>query len=193
MTSYYTYLLLGPQVYSKHYTSPPEPPRDQELLPIKIELFSLKKSNSTKRISAMFGFSEDLSSFFKSFDSDREKEILDYMSRIPINPMSRQGLINLLNSDKSIEEILPQIPVGLLISTLEKYTKNSLVRSALGVTAESICNLLIGYKIYTISHYIGLKFSVINFKLGVSDARGNTIKKDYFSMAYFLAQMIINQ
>ena len=187
MSNYYVYVLLGPTVYYKYYTSPPDPPSETELLPIKREILSLKKASSLPGKCLALGLSKDLTNIIKHEDPIRDQEIYDLMSKIHINPLPKTDLEALLNSDQSKVNIVSKIPLGLIIKTLESYTDNAIVKATLGCTAESIYYMLLGYKALVISHYLGHKHCLVHAKLGINDTKGHSLRKDYIHMSYFLA------
>ena len=186
MSNYYTFLLLGPTVYNKYYSDPPSEPGEADLHPIKLEIQNLKKITSMKRIKILYSMSEELKNLLNDEFSERQKEVFECMKQIPSVPFSKTSIDSLLNSKTSHEEIVTSIPVSLIIKSLDEYTSNKLVRSALGITAENIYDLLNGYKSVVIPYYLGYKNQIVNFKLGVTDTKGNSLRKDYISMSIFL-------
>jgi hypothetical protein len=189
MSNYYIYLVLGPKVYSKYYADLPEP-GEVDLYAIKREINSMKKSSSMRRIKNLFGLSEDLAQILQEEDPDRDKEIYECMVKIPITPITEQMISIYKDGDSSLDEIVPQIPLSSIIQALDTYTNNPIVKATLGATAETTYDMLTGHKTIVIPHYLGYKYCVVHFKLGVSDPKGNILRKDYYNMIYFLADKI---
>ncbi len=188
MSNYYLYLLLGPKVYSKYYTDTPEIPDAAVLSNIMKSLLELVSSCTRTKIMSIFGLTEDVYSLI--VEDRGYSELLEIIENGKIRLFSLREISNALQTRHSIEDICALMPLNVVIEALEGYTKNPLVRSSLGNTAESIYQLLLGYKIFIIGKLSSQKQALLYQKFKLTDIKAASLRKDYMNLVYFLANII---
>ncbi|OMJ69764.1 hypothetical protein SteCoe_32429 [Stentor coeruleus] len=193
MSGFYIYALLGPSNYSKHELSYSLDITDCPLKRVKKIIVALKKTQTKEKIRSQFGLSSSLHSLIFELDYSEHSEIYRLMTQLQKPTFSKEILTYNLTQPHSIEDICRNLPLHIIIETLDKYSTNPLVKATLGCTAESTKKMLIAHKILVLSNFLKVNYTNIHSKLKLQEMYGNTLRRDYLNMVYFLVHIITSK